>query len=133
MNCASIAAGKKMSYKSEPERLYHAGLELCRAGDFAAAKRIWDRVVVVYGGVGDNDKWVEFCRQAAARVPTADGALRRPAAAVEVRSALDRAKALKAAGKSAEADGLYDALDALYRDDPDGAEIREMIRKDRKR
>ena len=30
-----------------------------------------------------------------------------------------------------EADALYDALEALYRDDPDGAEIRELIRKDR--
>ena len=59
------------------------------------------------------------------------GALRRPAAAAEVRAALDRARGLKAAGKPAEADALLDALEALYRDDPDGAELREMIRKDR--
>jgi hypothetical protein len=125
----AIAVGKKAGYKSEAERLYHAGLELCRAGDFAGAKRLWDRVVLVYGGA--DDKWAEFSRQAAARVPSADGSLRRPAAAVEVRTALERAKALKAAGKSAEADVLFDALDALYRDDPDGAEIRELIRKER--
>jgi hypothetical protein len=125
----AIATGRKTSYTSEAERLYHAGLELSRVGDFAAAKRIWERVVVVYGGT--DDKWVEFSRQAAARVPTGEGTMRRPTTAAEVRAALDRAKALKAAGKSAEADGLYDALDALYRDDPDAAEIRELIRKER--
>jgi hypothetical protein len=125
----AIATGKRAGYQSEAERWYHAGLELCRAGDFAGAKRLWDRVVVVYGGV--DDKWVEFSRQAAARVPPGDGALRRPAAATEVRAALDRARALKATGKSAEADGLLDALEALYRDDPDAAEVRELIRKGR--
>lgn len=125
----AIAAGRAARPATEADRLYHAGLELCRAGDFAGAKRVWDRVAVVYAGA--DDKWAEFSRQAAAKVPTRDGALRRPAAAAEVRSALDRAKALKAAGKAAEADALFDALDALYRDDPDGAEIRDLVRKDR--
>jgi hypothetical protein len=74
---------------------------------------------------------VELARQAAGRLPPQEGTLHRPAAAASFRASLDRAKALRADGKTAEAAAIWDALEALYRDDPDAAEILAMIRRER--
>src|SRR5262249_16269527 len=63
--------------------------------------------------------------------PAGEGAWHRPATAAAIRATSDRAKALRAEGKTAEADAIWNALEALYRDDPDAGEIREQIRKDR--
>ena len=64
---------------------------------------------------------MELARQAAARLPPQEGTLHRPAAAAALQAALERARALRAADKPREADAILDALDALYRDDPDAA------------
>jgi len=44
---------------------------------------------------------------------------------------LENARTSRKNGKTAEADAVLDALENLYRDDPDGHEIREIIRKER--
>src|SRR5829696_8015703 len=124
------ASGRAAKYTSEAERFYHEGLRRCEAGDFAGARRTWERVAAAFAGVESEARWVELARQAAGRLPTQDGALHRPTAAT-VRATIDRAKALRAEGKTAEADAVWDALIELYRDDPDAAEIRELIRKER--
>jgi hypothetical protein len=124
------ATGRAARYASEAERFYHEGLRQCEAGDFAGARRTWERVVAAFTGVPSEAPWVELARQAAGRLPAQDGALHRPSAAA-VRATIDRAKALRAEGKTAEADAVWDALTELYRDDPDAGEIRDLIRKER--
>jgi serine/threonine-protein kinase len=124
------ASGRVAKYGSEAERFYHEGLHLCEAGDFAGAKRVWERLATAFAGVASEARWVDLARQAAGRVGPQDGALHRPTGA-GLRAALDRARALRADGKTAEAEAVWDALDALYRDDPDAAAIRELIRKER--
>jgi eukaryotic-like serine/threonine-protein kinase len=125
------AAGRAAKYTSEAERFYHEGVRLCQAGDFAAARRVWERLVAAYAGIESEARWVELARVAAARLPTQEGTLHRPAAANALRASLDHAKALRADGKTVEANAIWDALEALYRDDPDAAEILAMIRKER--
>jgi hypothetical protein len=125
------AAGRAARYTSEAERFFHEGVQLARAGNFAGARRVWERTATAFAGVASEARWVELCRQAAARIPTSEGALHRPATAAAIRATSDRAKALRAEGKTAEANAVWDALEALYRDDPDAAEIRDLIRKDR--
>jgi eukaryotic-like serine/threonine-protein kinase len=125
------AAGKAAKYTSEAERFYQQGVRLCQAGDFAGARRTWERVVAAYSGIESEARWVELARQAAGRLPPQEGTLHRPAAAASFRASLDRAKALRADGKTAEAAAIWDALEALYRDDPDAAEILAMIRRER--
>lgn len=124
------ASGRTAKYTSEAERFYHEGLRQTEAGDFAGARRTWERVAAAFGGVPSESHWAELARQAAGRLPSQDGALHRPTAA-SVRATIERAKALRAEGKTAEADAVWDALTELYRDDPDAAEIRELIRKER--
>jgi eukaryotic-like serine/threonine-protein kinase len=124
------AAGRAAKYGSDAERFYHEGLRQCEAGDFAGARRTWERVGAAFAGVPSEAPWVELARQAAGRLPSQDGALHRPSAAA-LRAAIERAKALRAEGKTAEADAAWDALAELYRDDPDAADIRELIRKER--
>jgi hypothetical protein len=124
------ATGRTARYTSEAERFYHEGLRQSEAGDFAGARRTWERVVAAFTGVPSEAAWVELARQAAGRLPSQDGALHRPSSAA-VRATIERAKALRAEGRTAEADTVWDALAELYRDDPDGAEIRDLIRKER--
>jgi hypothetical protein len=125
------AAGRVARYGSEAERFYHEGVRLVQAGDSAAAKRTWERVVAAYAGIDGEARWVDLARQAASRLPAQEGALHRPASAAALKQALERARTLKAANKPKEAADVLDALDALYRDDPDAADIRDLIRKER--
>jgi hypothetical protein len=125
------ASGRAAIYSSEAERFYQEGVRLCQAGDFAAARRLWERVVAGFAGIESEAHWVELARQASARMPTQEGALNRPGGKAAVQAALDRARALRTEGKAGEANAVLDALDALYRDDPDGAEIHVVIQKER--
>jgi len=103
----------------------------CEAGDFGGARRHWDRVVAAYSGVESEARWVDLARQASAKMPGQEGALHRPAARATLDAALERAGTLRKDGKTAEADAVWNALESLYRDDPDGDNIRELIRKER--
>jgi serine/threonine protein kinase len=127
----SLATGRAVKPGSEAERFYQDGVKLCQAGDFSAARHQWERVMTVFSGIESESRWVELARQAISRLPPQDGALKRPGGAASIRATIERARALRAEGKAADADAVLDALEALYRDDPDALEIREMIRKDR--
>jgi eukaryotic-like serine/threonine-protein kinase len=127
----ALTAGRTVKIASEAERFYQDGVKLCQAGDFAGARGEWERVVTAFAGIESEARWVDLSRQAIGRLPPQDGALKRPASLAAIKSALAREKALRTEGKSAEADAVLNALESLYRDDPDGVEIREMIRKAR--
>jgi serine/threonine protein kinase len=127
----SLASGKAVKYTSEAERFYQEGVKLCQSGNFAGARREWERVVTAFAGIESEARWVELARQAITRMPPQDGALKRPESVATLKAALDRARALRKDGKSAEADAVLNALESLYRDDPDAAEIIELIRKER--
>ena len=124
-------AGRAMKPTSEAERFYLEGVKRCEAGDFAGARRQWDRLVAAYSGVESESHWVGLARQAAAKTTIGEGALHRPAARAALDAALERARTLRKDGKTAEADAVWNALENLYRDDPDGKDIRELIRKER--
>jgi len=125
------ASGRALKHGSEAERFYLEGMKRCEAGDFTGARRHWDRVVTAYTGVESEARWVELSRLAASKMPGQEGALHRPAARATFDMALENARTSRKNGKTAEADAVLDALENLYRDDPDGHEIREIIRKER--
>jgi hypothetical protein len=127
----SLASGKAAAYTSEAERFYQEGVKLCQAGDFAGARREWERVIAAFAGIESESRWVNLAREAAGKMPPQDGALKRPGALATVKAALDRARTLRKDGKPLEADAVLNALEMLYRDDPDASEILEMIRKER--
>jgi eukaryotic-like serine/threonine-protein kinase len=125
------SSGRAVKYNSEAERFYQEGVKLCQAGDFAGARRMWERVVASYSGVESESRWVELARQAAGRMTAQDGALKRPGGQATIQAAIERSRSLRKENKPAEANAVLDALEGLYRDDPDAVEIREMIKKER--
>ncbi len=127
----ALAVGRVAKPSSEAERFYQDGVKLCQAGDFAGARRNWERVATAFAGIDSESRWVELARQAIGRLPPQEGALKRPESAATIRAAIDRAKGLRQEGKAAEAAAVLDALESLYRDDPDAATIHEMIEKER--
>jgi serine/threonine protein kinase len=125
------SSGKAAKYTSEAERFYQEGVKLCEAGDFAGARRNWERVVTAFSGIESESHWVELARQAAGKMPAQEGTLARPAALAALKGAIERAKILRRDGKDTEADAVLNALEILYRDDPDAAAIAAMIQKER--
>lgn len=127
----ALVAGRAAKSSSEAERFYQNGVKLAQAGDFAGARREWERVVAAFAGIDTETRWVELARQAIGRVQPQEGALKRPASAATLKAAIQRAESLRAEGKTSESDAVLNSLEDLYRDDPDFVEIREMIRKTR--
>ena len=113
-------------YKTEGERLYQRGVKLAQAGDWAGAKRTWEEVARAFAGVEAEARWVKQSQAALDELASRSVQATTPAASLT--AAVDRARALKAEGKAAEADAVLDALADLYRDDPAAL---EMIRKAR--
>jgi serine/threonine protein kinase len=114
-------------YKSEAERLYQRGVRLAQAGDWAGARRTFEEVARAFAGVEAEARWVRQSQAAVeelARRPPQSAATAPPS----LTAAVDRARALKAEGKAAEAIAVLDALEDLYRDDPAAL---ELIRKAR--
>ena len=124
----ATATGKAVRYTCEAERLYQAGMRLCQAGDFAGAKALWLRLVVVFGADSDQKHWVELSQQAATRTTNNEGVLHRPNGLASVQTVLARAKQLEREGKPQEARQLRESLAVLYRDDPDAQEIHNLLK-----
>jgi serine/threonine protein kinase len=125
----AFLTGKAVRYRSQAERFYHEGLRLVQAGEFAAARRVWDNLVRVYGNVETEKRWVALAREATRRLDER-GAAPRPAGgdfADAVRPAVEEVRRLRAAGKLREAAAAATALEFLYRDDPDAALLKEML------
>lgn len=108
---------------SEAERFYRQGLQQCQVGDIAAVRRVWRAVVLSFSGMPAEERWVHLAREGLRDLDALKPS-DRPAAT----AAIERARKLKAEGKSAEAKSVLDALEELYSHDPDGEKLLEAIR-----
>lgn len=109
---------------SEAERFYRLGLTHAVNGDFDSAKRIWQDLVQAFGGESDR-RWVELAERGLKRLSTA--ASYSPSESIQ--ASLARARSLFDAGKAAEAQAIWKALEDLYRGDP---KMREIIQREKK-
>lgn len=121
--------------QSEAERFWHAGVRLCQAREYPAARLVWENLIRAFGLVEKEQRWVRLAKFGIARLdepgesvppPKIDPAIR---AREGIGAALAEAERLRAAGDSAGADAIRAALERLYRDDPDPG-VREMLKKE---
>jgi serine/threonine-protein kinase len=116
---------------SEAQRFYQKGLRLCRDGDFDAARNLWLNVVTSFQGIDAEDHWVQLSRTGLAELDhKAPPSARNDETA---RAALKRASELKKQGKDKEAEKVFQALIALYKDDPAAGNIVSAVEAERRR
>jgi serine/threonine-protein kinase len=109
---------------TEAERFYKLGLMHAAHGEPESAQRIWRDVVRAFAGENDR-RWVDLAERGLKRLSTSPAYS--PMESVE--SALAQARKLFGAGKTAEAQAIWQALEDLYRNDP---KVLESIRRERK-
>jgi hypothetical protein len=133
----ALLAGRSARYQSEAERLFYEGLRLVQGGEFSAARLVWNNLIHAYGVLDQEQRWVRLSQQGLAELdkPREGGMTGRidPAGRIRlaVEAALAQAERLRQEGKTAEADEVRRALEQLYRDDPDAAAVRDLLRKGR--
>jgi hypothetical protein len=115
--------------QSEAERFYRQGLASLQNGDVAAAKRTWNAVVVTFGEVATERRWVELAQRGLGRLEITGGDARFAPA----REALDQARKLRDAGKRDDANRIWSGLEALYRDDPAATPVMDELKRDREK
>jgi eukaryotic-like serine/threonine-protein kinase len=131
----ALLAGRSARYQSEAERLFYEGLRLVQGGEFPAARLVWNNLIHAYGVLDQEQRWVRLAQQGLAELdkPREGGMTGRidPAGRIRlaVEAALAQAEKLRQEGKTAEADEVRRALEQLYRDDPDAAAVRDLLRK----
>lgn len=113
---------------SEAERFFYLGLRHLQSGKIDDARRVWGNLIAVFDGVNAEKQWVERARTGLNDLKSMPEAKRESVAA-----ALERAKLLFKKQKNDEAEALLKALDELYGDDPEAAELIEQFRKDRQK
>jgi hypothetical protein len=112
---------------SEAQWFYLRGLRLCQQGEGTLAVREWENLIRSFRGVESEAACVRLAEEQLA-APIEKPARDRWG---PVHAALDRARQLRDEGKRAEADAIWSALEALYRDDPSAAGVLNRIREDR--
>lgn len=116
-------------YPCEAQRFYQQGELLRQQGNLAGAAQVWRNLVVAFEGVEPAKDWV--LRAERGLIELEKGAENQDRFK-EVRPSLERAAALHRQGKRAQAERIWTALEALYRDDPGAAELRAEIGRARK-
>lgn len=114
----------------EAERVYRLGETMRRQGDYERAARQWRDLIEVFCGEKAEQRWV---RQAEKSLAELEGIARRTERWKQVRPALRRARELHRAGKVAEAERLWAALEELYAHDPGADDLLRDVRHDRER
>jgi eukaryotic-like serine/threonine-protein kinase len=127
----AFAVGRAAHAASPAERFYRESLRLIQAGEFAAARRVLENLVLVYYTIEEEGRWVALARDAIARLdahvqasPPPPGGGRLDEAVLRT---VDEVKRLRMAGKVQEADSLAQALEFLYRDDPALETLRQLL------
>ncbi len=113
----------------EAQRFYQQGEQLRQQGNLQGAAQVWRNLIVAFEGVEPAKEWVTRAERSLTDLEKAAEDHDR---FKQVRPALDRAAALRRQGKHAEAERIWTALEALYRDDPGAAELRAEICRARK-
>jgi serine/threonine-protein kinase len=114
---------------SEAQHFYQLGERLRQQGDAAGAREIWTNLATAFEGSAADRDWVQRAKKGLTELD--DQAAHRDRLK-SLQPILDRAAALKADGKADEAERIWTALEALYRNDPGAKELLEEIRKSRK-
>lgn len=106
------------SPKSEAERFYRNGLSQLMAGDATMARRTWTALAAAFAGSPADARWVDLARHGLVQLDQPS-----PQRGDALAAAVERVKALRAAGKADEAARIVAALDVLYKDDPVAAPV----------
>ena len=127
----SLAAGKVVRYHSEAERFYYEGLRLSQAGEFSAARQMWRNVVRAFSSIESDKHWVQLAGIGLDRLPPREEMVLRPSTTTDLKTTLQpifaEIRQLRQNGKMKEADSIRQAIDMLYRDDPEGQKVREWL------
>lgn len=115
---------------NEAERVYRLGEAMRRQGDFDRAARLWRDLVEVFRDDESGRHWV---RQAEKSLAELNLTTSRNERWKQVRPALQRARMLYRAGKTADAERVWTALEDLYANDPGAADLLRDVRDDRAR
>ncbi len=122
----ALAVGAKADPRTDAERGYLRGLRLAQAGDPDAARTAWHAVETAFAGVESEKRWVDLSRDGLASLDKPDAKHTKPPPDRRpFRAALDHARELAKAGKTAEATAAFAALEELFQGD---AEARAAIR-----
>jgi len=100
---------------SEPHRIYLQGEARLKEGDFNAARKTWSNLIDVFENVPTERTWVAKARKSLAKL---DDEVKREDRWNTVKPALEKATRLAAEGNRKDAVKIWEALKALYRDDP---------------
>jgi len=122
----ALGEGAKVNPRSDAEMTYLRGLRLAQAGDVDAAQRTWQALVVAFGPIGTESRWVDLARAGLEALNRSDRRANQPPpdhAAFE--AALSRAKSLAGTPRAAEGAAILRALEELFRDD---SGVRELLR-----
>jgi hypothetical protein len=114
----AIADGARVNFHSDAEKAFLRGMRLAQAGDPDAARRVWQALVVAFGPVVTESRWVELAHAgiAALKRPESRGN-RAPPDRTAFDVALRRAKSMVGTSSAAEAAAIFRALEELFRDD----------------
>lgn len=111
---------------SEGAFFYRQGLLRLQSGDTAGARRVWQALVKAYAEVPSEARWVSLAKLGLGQLGERVHRERKTTTA-----ALEKARQLRDSGHLVESAAIWDGLETLYRDDPEGAAVLEAIRKDR--
>ncbi len=117
------------SVTSEPERFYNQANRLRRAGDSVAAREKYRNIIQAFSGVPAASEWVtksEHDIENLKDIPSDDDRL------APARESLAQARKLRDQGQRANAETIWKAIEALYRDDPAVKDLMKTIDDDRK-
>jgi serine/threonine-protein kinase len=115
------------SFVSEAERIYRQGLRHQQQGNFGAAQKDWEHVVLIFDGVKAERTWVLKARNGLDELREQANAKRWDS----VREALRRARKLRDQGKPAAAEKIWRGIEERYGDDPSAKDIIREMRRDR--
>jgi predicted Ser/Thr protein kinase len=113
---------------TEAQHFYQLGERLRQQGNDAGAREIWSNLATAFENSAADRDWVQRAKKALGELDEKAAHRDRLKSAQPV---LDRAAALKADGKVDEAERIWTALEALYRNDAAAKELLEEIRKQR--
>ena len=113
---------------SEAQRFFQQGEQFKQQGDLVRAAAVWRNVIVAFREVEAEKEWVNRSERA---LTDLEKAAANPDRFKAVRPALDNAAKLSRTGKRPQAEEIWTALEALYRDDPGAAELLTEIKRAR--